>query len=711
MQETPRYHDALTFVPDNGRPDVISLKRCYDDTVINIEDYLDQTRVAYDDRHEIWPGKSWDHRKHGAAAFPWDGASDLETRTVEDKIQTLVARSMDAMHRSHIQAYPVESGDAVRAKLVSSFLKWMVTGYIEGFDRSLELGANYFFEKGLMVSYVGWDQRKVRRLQRLSMDQIAAQMPEVAELIENPDNDAMIAGGMVEMLGVTEKRAKKALKQLRATGSADVPASEDIDRPLVKACAPDSDVLFPAWCIDPARAPYAFYRDYLTPQEIWNRVEAEGWARDWAEHVIEHYLGLSTLELETENNQRRGSRLGRYQQKNSELVEVLWMYQRLIDEEDGAEGIYCTVFHPHFAEDTEKPTNGDMPQPYAKHELLPDFSEFPFVVTDLSAAEKRLYEVKTIPDLIRSAQHSRKVEMDSRIDRNSMATLPELKHLHGKPPHDRGPGRLLPYRTNPNEMQYMDPPQINPDSIAMDDHLMGLIDRLLGMDPEDPDATVKRSFYIRKFLQHQRKVLAKCYEMYKLYGPERLFFRVTGLPEQMEMVKIQDERLDISIDFDTLFTDPDNIEKMLGQLFQVVPYDQGGRINMDALITYAVAAISPVLATQIIQTGEEGARDLLDQFTMDWAKMQSGVRVDAPPNGAGVILPALQSLQAEPDVVAGLQQNEAWADRVQNYVQQLQFQVQQTQNAETGRRGAPAAPISLNDAPYPNGSPAPAGNR
>ena len=34
-----------------------------------------------------------------------------------------------------------------------------------------------------------------------------------------------------------------------------------------------------------------------------------------------------------------------------ELIEIIYGYQRLINEEDGSEGIYCTVFHKNFTGD------------------------------------------------------------------------------------------------------------------------------------------------------------------------------------------------------------------------------------------------------------------------------------------------------------------------------------------------------------------------
>ena len=51
-----------------------------------LEAYFDLCRTSYDDRRNWWPGKSRDHRKHGADAFPWEGASDTESHVIDDLV-------------------------------------------------------------------------------------------------------------------------------------------------------------------------------------------------------------------------------------------------------------------------------------------------------------------------------------------------------------------------------------------------------------------------------------------------------------------------------------------------------------------------------------------------------------------------------------------------------------------------------------------------
>ena len=427
--------EALTYV--GKEPDIKTLRYAYDETVVELEAYFDLCRTSYDDRRNWWAGKSRDHRKHGADAFPWEGAADMEAHTIDERITRLVSLFMSSLNRSNVRAFPVESTDIPRSKVVSSFLKWMVSsGYIPRFKREMELGANYLLERGILITYVGWHREDRRFLQRLDLNQIAQIAPEVVELIEAGENDdELVALLEATFPGVTKKRAKKALKDLRKTGEAELPiVRRQVDAPEVKTLAPDGDFFFPPYVTDPQRAPYCFWKTYYTAQELENKVITDGWDADFVETMIDKYRGVNIDSIEREQEGRRSTSLTDNAYEANELIEIVYGYQSLIDPEDGSEGIYCTVFHKEYSEG------------YAKFELLNGYEDYPVVVTKLSEDSKRLYDTQTIPDILRGIQNQVKVERDSRIDRNSLATLPPILHPVGQAPTDWGPGRMIPYR-------------------------------------------------------------------------------------------------------------------------------------------------------------------------------------------------------------------------------------------------------------------------
>ena len=356
--------NSLTYVSDE--PDIKTLRYAYDETVTELESYFDLCRTSYDDRRNWWAGKSRDHRKHGADAFPWEGASDMECHLIDERITRLVSLFMASLNRANVRAFPVESNDIARSRLVSGFLKWMVTsGYIPRFFREMELGANYLLERGILITYVGWQREDRRILQNLDINQIGQVSPEVALAIQDgKDDEELTVLLQATFEGTTKKRAKKALKDLRKNGVAELPiVRRQVNAPDVKTLAPDGDFFFPPYVTDPQRAPYCFWKTYYTPQELENKVVTDGWDEDFVQYVIEKYRGVNIDSIEREQEGRRSLSLTDNAYEAEELIELCYGYQRLVDPEDGAEGIYCTVFHRDF-------DGNEMVQGYAKFDSV-----------------------------------------------------------------------------------------------------------------------------------------------------------------------------------------------------------------------------------------------------------------------------------------------------------------------------------------------------
>jgi len=677
--------ESLTYV--SAEPDIESLRYAYDQSVVELEAYFDLCRESYDERRNWWPGKSRDLRKHGADAFPWEGASDMESHVMEERITNLVSLFMASLSRANIRAFPVEVQDVGRAKIVSNFLKWMISsGYISRFNREMELGANYLLERGLLISYVGWHSEDRKFLQRLDLNQIAQVSPQLAEMILSGQNEDQ----MVSMLqrtfdGVTVKRAKKALAELADVGSAELPVvRRQVNAPEVKTLAPDGDFIFPPYVTDPQRAPYCFWKTYYTAQELENKVSTDGWNEDFVDLVIDKYRGVNIDSIEREQEGRRSLSLTDNAYEAEELIEIVYGFQRLVDKEDGSEGIYCTVFHKEFS------GNGDVPG-YAKFELLNGYEDYPVVVTKLSEDSKRLYDTMTIPSLLKGIQQQVKIERDSRIDRNSLATVPPILHPVGQAPTDWGPGRYVPYRRK-GDIEYGPTPPYNQGSLEIEKTMESQADRLVGLDEVSPISQIRKQFLVDKFLSHCAEVVSQCYRCFQRFGPDQIFFRVTGVPDpQMFNKGNADENFDVTISYDVLNTDPEKQENKLNQMVSLLQLDRNGRINVDNLLTLIAGSVDPVLADGVLEPVEVAQEKLLKDITDDLSKIYAGIEVPARPSGAQAALQVIQQYSQQPDVQKRLQEDEAFAARLQKYAGQYQFAIQQAQNAQIGRIGTQPA--------------------
>ena len=660
-------------------PDIKELLRSYDLTQSELGHWRDQCQVSYDDRRNYWPGKTNDLRKSGPTATPWEGASDTEALVVAERIQAYVSMCSFALSRANIRAYPVEVSDVAHARVVSSFLKWMRDYYIPDFSAQMELASSYLYETGHAITYVGWEQKDVSRLQRLDMQEIAAVVPELAELIVTEEYDDDLVLMLQQQYPKLQKReAKKALRTLRKEGVADLPIQvRSIDRPLVQALATDTDILFPHYCTDPQKAPFIHRRVLMTPQEILSRVSTEGWDEKWANDVIERMRGME--HSNTLDGSDRYSEQGQFSDKESDFVEVIYSYQRLM--KDGAEGIYCCVWHKKMTDN------------YAKFELLNGLEDYPFIVTKLHNDSKRLYETRSMVDLLRCTQWQVKAERDARIDRASLATLPASKGPVGRPKPEYRPGGHVTER-RPGEYGWVDPPPADSGSMEVEMTMLRQADRMVGLsDPsDDPEAQIKRAFYIDKFLSHVRDVLSEAYKCFLRYGPDSLLFRVSGVPEPQQFNKEGEyQEMDICVNFDAQMHDPETVEKKIGQFVQLLSLDRSGKLNVEALLEVIAASIDPALADAILQPQEQGTAKAMRDVATDLSMIYSGIEVPARPQGAQVAMQLSQQYVQQPDVAERLQTDEAFAARLQKYMEQYQFAMQQQENAQIGKIGtAPA---------------------
>lgn len=183
-----------------------------------------------------------------------------------------------------------------------------------------------------------------------------------------------------------------------------------------------------------------------------------------------------------------------------------------------------------------------------------------------------------------------------------------------------------------------------------------------------------------------------CYRCFQRFGPDAIFFRVTGVPDPQVFDKGDPtENYDIVINYDVLNSDTESQEKKLQQIVSLTQMDRSGRINIDRLLDTMAGAIDPVLADSILQPTEVAQQQVVGNVTDDLSKIYSGIEVNARPNGAQIALQVIQQYVQQPDIAQRLQTDQSFAARLEKYSGQYTFQMQQMQNAEIGRLGtAPA---------------------
>jgi hypothetical protein len=227
----------------------------------------------------------------------------------------------------------------------------------------------------------------------------------------------------------------------------------------------------------------------------------------------------------------------------------------------------------------------------------------------------------------------------------------------------------------------------------MEKTMLMVADELVGLNPERVDSVDMRQYFVTRFLAHTQEVVRMAFKSFQRFGPEQVFFRVTGSPDPMRFDRGNpDENFDIVIGYDVLSSDPETQENKLNALVSLFQLDKNGRINTDSFIELAANAIDPIMADYVLQPAEAASQQIIKHVTDDLTKIFSGIEMPARPNGAQIAIQAIQQYASQPDVAQRLQGDEAFKMRLEKYHNQYMFQMQQAQNAQIGKVGtAPAA--------------------
>jgi hypothetical protein len=672
-----------------SQPDIRQIKKDYDADVTDLTAYVTQCQDSYNNRNANWVGKNNQLVKSGDDAFPWAGASDTEVRLIEQCITTYVGMMMNALSQSNIRAYPTESSDIKKAGIISSFLKYMQKSYIKGFTLECETAANNLLEKGIAITYVDWEMKSRTHDEEFNLSLIEEVAPDLYELLADESRDKETIAMMTDMFDYVDvKKAKSALKELRDYGVAKIPvAKKDISRPFVETKFADIDIVIPSYVTDVQRSPRVHMRAFLTPQEVENCVTTKGWDAEVAEDLIENYRGFdysgmnqTTYSSLRASQSRGGSTYGMNGMVDSkDLIEIVYTYRRLIDEKSGSEGIYLTVWNPRL-------TSG-----YLSNELMSGYDEYPFVVTRLSQAGKRLYDVNTFGDFLRGPQKAMKMLRDGASDQTSLSVAPPLLHPVGRPPTQMGAGAWIGVRAN-DTYRYMDTPNTAGQASNLEKYIQQEAMSLVGLNEESQLSTQRQQFFVDKFLTHCSSILKLAYKAFLVFGPDEKFFRVTGYPNELSIYKSpEDEEIDVYISFDVQSRDPDKMKDKVSAILELARNSPSNTFNLQAAEQLAVNIIDPSIADMIIQPEGQGQEEMVKDVTDDLTKIFAGIPVGARPNGGEIAMKVIQDYTSGQGVQARLRSDQEFATNLQNYAAQYQQQAVQQQNAQIGKLGtAPA---------------------
>lgn len=716
---------GLQEAPEGEKgPDFGTLKKAFEDCISNLQPYVEQCQDNFNTRYAIWNNQSSDGRKHAREGSkidptPWDGASDLRVFLVDEAINSKIAMLCMAFSKAAITAVPVEGNDIKRAKVVSSFMKWLVQTQIPEIAREVELLSNYIQEKGIGATGQFWESTQERVLTTVTIEELTAmlqqlvqaQMPQQPQqpdqpqqpqqpqppqidapaLLQDPATSGSIGAIFEEIYGCTRSKSKKMIAQLLDEGVTTVSTlGKMTSRPVVRAFNLDEDLFIPQFSTDLETAPAIYRIQYFSPEKLRSLVNSDGWDESWVEEAIEKCRGKLLNIAQSDYNKVNSRSLIFSQQIMTDLVGVVYAYQRLSDSE-GVPGIYLTIFHPDLPASISH-------EGYAKYGLLGyAHGQYPFVLHRREYLSRRLHDSRGVPEPGKPIQDQIKVHKDSRVDAASIAIMPPMGYPSGRPPLKWGAAARLPER-RPGEYHFLDHPRPDGNTDLSEQMLRSDFNQYNGFPSKDGDpqfAAMKNQFEVDKFMASWSSAFRQIWSLYQQYGSEQVYFRVVGL-RQIDAIDFrkgaQGEEFDFVLSFRVDSMDSEATYKKLEQIAKIV-----ATANRDGIVDYSewmqvmIESVDPVIAERILLPREQGQQKVVGEIQDMLAKVYAGqdqdIKLGTPPElGLNVIQ---NYLQGDPVVQKRMQdKDDPFGKRIEKIAKQLQFQITQKGNAQIGRLGA-----------------------
>jgi len=645
-------------------------------------------------RYCRWPGQTDDGKKNNDAnrnkpAFPWDGASDTRIPLADEVINGLVDLCSTSFWRSMLRVSPTNISQLDQAVTAHNLMDWTVNSRMyNDLTREVELLSQYLWTYGWAGVHVTWQQEMGQKEQYLTMDQVmalAAQSPEgsiladLPNLIANPEADDQSAELLLAAFpNLRKRRALKAIRELRTEGECDFPVPTMVsNKPMVAALAPYDELVFPPETTDIQSARVVFRRYYMTEAQLLNKVETEDWDAEWAQEAINTMGRFSDYSAYTYAavGLAENSILDR-----ENLIEVVYAYQKSIDS-DGIPGVFYTVFSPQVG------------NKWGYFDLL-DYThgQYPFVIWRSELIHRQITESRGVPEVCSTWQHEVKAQRDSIFDYTSLATLPPIEVPKTRGGNLKiGPAVQIPVLRR-GEIGFLAPPAREPGvAFQLIAAIEAQTDRYFGRPTEKVPPVItqmRQQRLINNWLHGWTEAFRQVLSLTLQYvGPaeiQRITASSTPLPQD-----VQD--FDVMLKFDIRELSTDLVtEKLKAISTLVLPLDTAGVIDRAKLISVALRAIDPNLASELVMQQGPAAQKMFNETNDEIALMSLGnppqLRENDPTAPMRLQF-SQQVLQSNPKYQAQLQQDPLFQANLQKYIENLQFSVQQQQNAITGRLG------------------------
>jgi hypothetical protein len=690
--------DKLTFHAET--PDLVYLRKELERSLYNGGNVA-RLNSNDDIRLARWEGQSDDGKKYsskgreGESVFPFEGASDVRCRLVDQTINELVVLLVSSWQLGRLRVSGNNYDNASTAGAIQTLANWVVNNRMKSeLTKEVELWAQYALQFGWAVTHIGWERKlgirnavvTVGDIETKAMggDEIASEMLQNFQANGVTDYNKQL---FRSMYAVGESEVERVIDELIRSGTSTFREQYDIySQPVVAALKPFDEITFPPETLDLQDARVIFRRTHMTEVEMRELIETDGWDPKFVEEAA-NAAGKSSWYADP-NLIPTTTNITNTLHRADNLVEIIYAYTRQIGP-DGIPCIYYTVFCPQVSEEN-----------YAKHEML-DYAhgQYPFVELRREHLRRSIVESRGIPELAYTDQMEIKAQHDSIRDRTAFETLPPIKVKKRLGTQNIiQPGGLLPV-TTPDDYTFLSPPSGNP-ALAFN-----LIDRVearnaayfglyhANIPPVKTQTT--QQFLVNNWLNAWSKVFKQVVSLTLQYMDGAQIERVAGTPIVISPNDIC-HAYDFNVSYNVRELDTDYVmEKLKAIASFVVPMDSGGVIDRNKLTARFVEAISPEAAKDIVLDQASASQRMYEQVQNDIAKMMAGMEpqyVENDPAAKSKLQFAQDVMQKNPKAQQAAQGDQQFQALLQNYFKNLQMSVSQQENKTIGRIGV--TPVS-----------------
>lgn len=587
-------------------------------------------------------GRHWDNQDAGIRAEPFSGASDQRLRWSDGVVIHKLSLLCVALNMAKVSV-KAAGPDRDRGRRISLVLRAMVQGMGSRWLRSwIELLQYYLADSpGVALMGLEWVREEFLDARVLSVEEVEAAfvvraqgMAEAAgvefseaEVIEarrdftrlmNGEDDEPLLALLMEGGGYDMARgeARRALKDLRSEGETEIEVvRRGYEGPVLTPGRLGDDFLVPTGAQDFEDVAVWFVSEWVTGEELTERVESEGWDRKWVEGVLSDG-GRAVIQDSWGVAEAKGFREGMHQ--------VVWAYHRGASGK-GVTGRYEVVFG-----------NGEGTA-FGRRLISGTRGKWPAVFFQRERLNSLMLDSRGVVEIIAPSEGMGKKLRDTAADNGVIGGLPptlqkgrSLKNKFIKP--------LMKIAMRVNEdFQFMRPPEYPATANKVLEQIWEDVDWYFGVNRgKDDRQGVLTKLEVQWFLCQAWDVFNRLIALAQDNASDLWLSEVlneSGVSEGLTRADvIGAARVMLSLDVDDM--DPELVIKKVEAVGQtLMMMDTSKILDTGPVVAHGMSVLFPDLAEESIRTVEAADRNEIEEEKRNLLLIRAGVMPEVNAEG------------------------------------------------------------------------------